>query len=51
MTYIVDARVDACDLHLSDAKIFNDFTMNARTSHFTYDKGLLLFQSVFIYLC
>ena len=35
MTYTID--LDASEFW--DAKVFNDFMMNARILHFTYDRG------------
>ena len=37
MTYIVGLY--AYELHLGDEKVFNNFMMNARILHFTYDSG------------
>ena len=49
MTYIVD--VATYELYAGDEKVFYDLMMNARVLHFKYDKGWLLFKSIFIYLC
>ena len=37
MTHIVD--LDAYVLHVGEEKIFNNFMMNDRLLHFTYDRG------------
>ena len=36
MTYIID--LDAYELHPGDEKVSNNFVMNARVLHFTYDR-------------
>ena len=48
MTYIVGLY--AYELHLGDEKVFNNFMMNARILHFTYDSGWLLFKSIYCIL-
>ena len=37
MTYIVN--LNAHELHPGDAKVFNNFKINAKILHFTYDRG------------
>jgi len=49
MTNIVD--LDAYELHLGDEKVFNNFMMNARVFHFTYDRDWLFLKSEFVDLC
>jgi hypothetical protein len=49
MMYNVDS--DAYELHLGDEEIFNNFIMNARVFHFIYDRGGLLFNSIFVHFC
>ena len=39
MTHIVD--LDGCQLHLGVKKTFNNFIMNARVLHYTYDRDSL----------
>ena len=49
MTYIID--LDAYELHIGDIKVSTTLSMNARVLSYTYDRGLLLFKSIFLYLC
>jgi hypothetical protein len=44
MTYIIDLNVH--ELHPGDEEVFNNFTMNAKIFHFTYDMGWFFFKSV-----
>ena len=37
MTYIVDSIT--YELYLKDEEVFNNFMMNPRILHFTYDRG------------
>ena len=49
MTYIMD--LDVYELHLGDEKSSTTLLMNAlRVLHYTYDRGLLLFKSIFVCL-
>ena len=49
MTYIVD--LDAYELHQGMEKSSMTLLMNARVLQYTYDRGSLLFKSIFVYLC
>ena len=46
MTYIVDSIT--YELYLKDEEVFNNFMMNPRILHFTYDRGWMLFWSIFV---
>ena len=49
MTCIVD--LNGCELHSGDEKSSTTLLMNARVSHYTYDRGSLSFKSGFVKLC
>lgn len=48
MTYIVD--LNAYELYPKDESVLNNFTMNARVLHFTYDRDWLIDGNSKVYL-